>query len=134
MTTEYRDFHRYAVEAIKNEGCEFSLRNSMSRGYYAVYHIALTYADSISLPPVSDYAGPTHRKLSKFYEDSLNADLAERRNLRRLGYCLKQLHKGRCDADYELQETTHLLSAQAHLRSCGARLNEFEALINKKAA
>lgn len=134
MSTEYREFHRYASEAIKNEDCEFSLRNSMSRGYYAVYHVAKTYADSISVPPVSDCAGPTHRKLSKYFEESFNSDVAMRRNLRRLGYCLKQLHKGRCDADYELDDTIHLMSAQAHLRSCEARLSEFESLLSKEAA
>lgn len=134
MGIKYRDFFDYAAEAIKNEDCEFSLRNSMSRGYYSVYHLALIYADSVSVPPVSDYVGPTHRKLSKFFEDSLHADLSQRRNLRRLGYCLKQLHKGRCDADYELEREISLIVAQVHFQGCKSRFDDFEKLIGQEAA
>lgn len=134
MSIEYREFFNYAAAAVQKEDCEFSLRNSMSRGYYSVYHAALMYADSISVPPVSDCAGPTHRKLSKFFEDSLHADLAQRRNLRRLGYCLKQLHKGRCDADYVLAATIPLVDAKAHFISCESRLSEFDALLKQEAA
>lgn len=134
MAIGYRDFMGYASEAINAEDCEFSRRNSMSRSYYAVYHAALAYGDSVSVPPVSDFSGPTHRKLSKFFEGNMHADKSLRLQLRRLGYQLKQLHQGRCDADYEIDETITILSARDHLARCQKRLEEFEELLSSLAA
>lgn len=134
MAVMYKDFMDYAAEAIKVTDCEFSRRNSMSRSYYSVYHAALTYADTVSLPPVSSYSGPTHRKLSKYFEDNMNSDKPFRLKLRRLGYQLKQLHQRRCDADYELDETITFQSAQDHLTRCQKRLEEFEELLSEAAA
>ncbi|GGU68422.1 hypothetical protein GCM10009504_26960 [Pseudomonas laurentiana] len=134
MTISYKDFLVYADGAIKIEDCEFSRRNSMSRSYYAVYHAALEYGDSVSVPPVSDFSGPTHRKLSKFFEDNMQADKPLRLKLRRLGYSLKQLHQGRCDADYEIDETISQLTARDHLARCESRLKEFEELLSSAAA
>lgn len=134
MGIHYRQFFEYAAEAVKVEDCEFSWRNSMSRSYYAVYHAALTYADSVSVPPVSDFSGPTHRKLSLYFEGSMLADIDTRRNFRRLGYCLKQLHSGRVDADYELGIGIALSKAQDHVSRCGLRLQEFQELLSAQAA
>jgi hypothetical protein len=134
MAICYKDFMSYATSAIEAEGCEFSHRNSMSRSYYAVYHAALAYGDTVSVPPVSDFSGPTHRKLSKFFEDSMNADKQLRMRLRRLGYQLKQLHQGRCDADYDMAETITVLRARDHFARCQKRLEEFEELLSSVAA
>ncbi|MBZ3661950.1 hypothetical protein [Pseudomonas monteilii] len=134
MSISYKEFLEFAERVVKEADSEFSLRNGVSRGYYGVYHLALGYADSISLPPVSDYAGPTHRKLSQFFEQSMNADMQMRRTLRRLGYSLKQLHDSRVDADYHLNETVTLKTAQDHLTRCALRVKDFNELINAKAA
>ncbi len=134
MAIGYKDFMSYATEAINAPDCEFSHRNSMSRSYYAVYHAALAYGDSVSVPPVSDFSGPTHRKLSKFFEENLNADKPLRMQLRRLGYQLKQLHQGRCDADYDINQTISVLRARDHLARCEKRLEEFEELLSSLAA
>lgn len=66
MAICYKDFMIYAAGAIEADSCEFSHRNSMSRSYYAVYHAALAYGDTVSVPPVSDFSGPTHRSCRNF--------------------------------------------------------------------
>lgn len=134
MSITYKEFCEFAEQAVTAGASEFAFRNAISRGYYGIYHLALSYADSISIPPVSDYAGPTHRKLSQFFEQSMNADMQMRRTLRKLGYSLKQLHDSRIDADYHLGETITFKTAQDHLARCALRLKDFNDLIEAKAA
>lgn len=134
MGITYREFYDQGVASIVPGASEFSLRNGVSRSYYGVYHLALAYADLVSVPPVSDCGGPTHRKLSKFFEGSLNADPELRRRLRRLGYCLKQLHDNRVLSDYHLDECISYSLARDHLASCDLRLKEFQELLSVAAA
>lgn len=134
MSINYKDFYNYASDAIVADAPEFSLRNGVSRGYYSVYHLALEYADTIAVPPVSDHKGPTHRKLSEFFENSFHPDISIRRTRRRLGYSLKQLHDSRVVADYHLDESVTLGKAQEHLTRCDLRLKDFQALLAAAAA
>ena len=64
----------------------------------------------------------------------MHSDMSSRRNLRRLGYCLKQLHAGRVEADYELETGISLSKAQDHVSRCGMRLKEFDELLSAEAA
>lgn len=134
MSVDYKDFFDFASSTLRDESPEFELRNSISRAYYATYHSALAYADVVNVPPVSDYSGPTHRKLSKFFEDSMNADVQLRRNLKKLGYSLKQLHANRILADYKIAEMITPKVARDHLERCGMRLQELTELNSVLAA
>jgi len=134
MSVDYKDFIGFASAVLKDDSSEFDLRNSISRSYYATYHAALAYADVVSVPPVSDYSGPTHRKLSKFFEDSMNADLPMRIGLRKLGYSLKQLHTNRVMADYKIEEMITPKVARDHLSRCELRLQEICELSSALAA
>ena len=134
MSIVYKDFYDYAVSEVVGSASDFALRNGISRSYYCVYHLALEYADSVAVPPVSDCKGPTHRKLSEYYEKSFNADIDTRLNLRKLGYSLKQLHDNRVMADYHLSESVTFAKAQEHLVRCGMRLKDFEVLLSAAAA
>ncbi|WP_145991809.1 hypothetical protein [Pseudomonas sp. FFUP_PS_473] len=134
MSINYKDFYDYAAAEVIDGSPEFSLRNGMSRSYYSVYHLALEYADSVAVPPVSDCKGPTHRKLSEYFEKSFNADMELRRTLRRLGYSLKQLHDNRVTADYHLDESVTFTKAKEHLLRCDLRLKDFQSLLSAAAA
>ncbi|MDT9630961.1 hypothetical protein F6S08_06900 [Pseudomonas sp. JV449] len=134
MSVDYKEFIEFASSVLNDGSSEFDLRNSISRSYYATYHAALAYADVVSVPPVSDCSGPTHRKLSSFFEGSMNADHQLRLSLRKLGYSLKQLHANRVMADYKLEEMITLKVARDHLSRCEVRLQEVCVLSSALAA
>lgn len=135
MATDYTDFIKQACEIFSHPApTEISYRCAISRSYYGIYHSALSFADSISTPPVSDTGGPTHRKLSLYYEDSFHSDKALRLRFRKLGYCLKQLHDLRCKADYNLNDAITPADASAHIDRCKLRILEIDSLSRDIAA
>lgn len=122
MPVSYKDFISTASDLLQSDCVpEIDVRTSMSRAYYGFYHIALMYADAVNLPPVSDWAGRTHEKLSAYYEGNYNAEIEMRVRLRGIGYALKQNHRARCRADYKLDTDLPLIGAVAHLKSCSAK-------------
>ncbi|WP_116895164.1 hypothetical protein [Pseudomonas syringae] len=135
MPTNYLDFLESAKQLVEAEGAsEISYRNSTSRAYYGFYHIALQYADTVNLPPISDWTGGTHEKLSAFFEGNFNADSELRLKLRGIGYALKQNHRARCKADYKLHLEVTEESAKAQLLSCTQKSQVVSALAEALAA
>jgi hypothetical protein len=106
----------------------------MSRAYYGLYHAALAYADSVSVPPVSDMSGPTHEKLRVFYTSNLHPDTDARLLHRRVGYILKQVHDNRVLADYKVHLEINLVSANSQLERCGSCSGFVAALESSKVA
>jgi len=131
---DYKDFLTSASEMIEKGGSEIDLRNSMSRAYYGLYHLALNYADAVSMPPVSAFKGPTHEKLSSFFEGNLSADKDLRLKMRGIGYSLKQYHRKRCKADYCLDELVSKIEAEAQLKNCFAKADVLHELQKAYAA
>lgn len=79
MAIEYTGFGEVAFSLLHSEeNTEAFFRSSVSRAYYGFYHAALIYADSVSVPRVSDTRGPTHTKLSSYFHSNLHADPALR--------------------------------------------------------
>jgi uncharacterized protein (UPF0332 family) len=113
---------------------EIKFRCSISRAYYGLYHTGLEYADTISTPPVSDTAGPSHRKLSAFFENNLDSDMGLRLSHRRLGYSMKQLHEQRISADYKLDHVITREVAESHLVRCNSMIQLVDTLKAAKAA
>ena len=72
---------------------EIACRNAVSRAYYAVYHHALSHADTQDW---ACYEMPAHQGLAERYAANQHKALA---------YQLTDLHKSRCAADYQLNYT-----------------------------
>lgn len=99
MAVSSQEFIDFAKEVIANENCsEFSLRNSCSRAYYAVYHVAKDRADSLGLPSVQVDHGGDHAKLFARYE-------AHGHRAKVIATQLKTLKRKRELCDYKLNES-----------------------------
>lgn len=135
MSLNYTDFMSQSRDVLNNltDG-EISYRCAISRSYYGVYHAALDFADTVSVPPLSCVGGSSHRKLSSYFEGSFHEDKDLRLKYRKLGYCLKQLHDMRCRADYELDGPITRADAEIHIERCELRINEIESLSKAIAA
>ncbi|RIA22627.1 hypothetical protein DFO61_3317 [Ectopseudomonas oleovorans] len=135
MAVDSSHFISEAAECLANASVsEIKLRASVSRAYYGLYHAGLIYADSIHVPPVSDMSGPSHKKLSAFFENNFHKDQGIRRNHRRLGYVMKQLHEQRVTADYRLNAEVAREVAEAHLNRCMSMLDLIATLKSAEAA
>ncbi len=135
MAIYYSDIAKEAARILHEcNGEEVRYRVSMSKAYYALYHAALSYADSVSLPPVSDTSGPTHKKLRAFYCDDLAVDKAVRMKHRKIGWSLKALHEIRCNADYGLDLDIPYSDAEVQLMRVVETISVVEGLQRTKAA
>lgn len=135
MPVSYEDFSGVAFDLLNAvPQTECGLRCSMSRAYYGLYHVSLEYADSVSMPPVSDTIGPVHSKLGAYYQTHMHQDKKIRMHMRQIGWSLKSLHELRCLADYRLDESiTHLDAEAAYLR-CNSKIALVQQLMAAKAA
>lgn len=135
MILNYTDFMSQSREILNNltDG-EINYRCAISRSYYGVYHAALDFADTISVPPLSSMGGSSHRKLSSYFEGNYHESKELRLKYRKLGYCLKQLHDMRCRADYELSGPITRADAEIHIERCDLRISEIEDLSKSLAA
>lgn len=131
---DYKDFINSAAQMLESFDNEISNRNAMSRAYYGLYHLALSHADAVSMPPVSAFKGPTHEKLSSFFEGSINSDKALMLKMRSIGYCLKQYHRKRCKADYDIGESVSRVEVEAQLQGCISKVDALLALRDAHAA
>lgn len=130
--SEFLDMARECLSSGSTS--EVMCRVSVSRGYYGVYHVALAYADSISIPPVSATAGRTHEKLRLYYENFFGTDRSATLAHRHIGYRLKQLHDARVIADYKVDETVSYIMAEAQVESCTQLIERIDSLKATKAA
>lgn len=97
---------------------EMHLRSSVSRAYYSAYHSSLDFANSVSVPPVSDCGGRTHEKLRLYYGESFHPVRDVRLKYRKVGYKLKQLHDNRVVSDYLIGLDVTETTARSHLERC----------------
>lgn len=134
MSVSYRDFLDDAKDFLNSGVSEIRFRNSVSRAYYSLYHVALQHADEVKLPPVSSQTGPTHQNLRAYYMNGLYADKALQNKMKKVGYNLKVLHEARCKADYHLGATVTALDADAHLKRCELMIELVEELRAARAA
>ena len=135
MSVGYFDFVTEAKNSLQPDSpSEMACRCSISRAYYGLYHAALAYADSISLPPVSDMGGRTHEKLRVFYQGSFHSNNSVRIKHRKIGYALKQLHDQRVMADYLLDLSVCRVMAESHLQRCADLVDEVIQLESTSAA
>lgn len=135
MAVDYSNFITEATEALESqEASEIKCRCSISRAYYGLYHLALEYADSVSVPPVSDCSGPVHKNLAAYYQGSYDSDEAIKMKHRRIGYILKQLHENRVKADYKIDKICDKVEAVSHLSRCNQVIQLVVELSAAKAA
>lgn len=129
MSVSGNDFIIEAAAILEDASAsEIKCRIAISRSYYGLYHAALAYADTISQPPVSSLAGPSHRKLSIFFEGNLNKDQSIRLKFRKVGYKLKQLHESRCKADYSINSDITYTDAISDHKACKSLVNDINEL------
>ena len=77
-------------------------RTSVSRAYYAIYHIALDFAEQGGYKRfINEEAGKNHSELSKYYKEKKDLDY------KKLGRILKNTYYNRkkCDYDNEVKNT-----------------------------
>ncbi|MDV9032716.1 hypothetical protein Q7C30_011485 [Pseudomonas sp. RAC1] len=134
MSVSYKDFLDDAKDFLSHGASEIRFRNSVSRAYYSLYHVALQHADEVKLPPVSSQTGPTHKNLRAYYADGLYSDKTLQVKMKRVGYALKALHEARCKADYQLGSNVTALDADAHLKRCELMIALVEELRAARAA
>lgn len=135
MPVSYEDISNVAFGLLSsNPGTEAGFRSSVSRSYYGFYHVSLEYADSVSVPPVSDVSGPVHATLGAYYHTHMHPDKQSRLNMKQIGYSLKQLHELRCRADYRLAETVTHSDAEAMYHRCASKIALVQQLMSAKAA
>lgn len=135
MPINYKDFTSVSHQLLTAQPCtEAGLRSSMSRAYYGLYHAALQYADTISVPPVSDTIGPVHAKLGAYYQLPTQCEKSVKLMMRQIGYSLKALHELRCKADYQLDTKIDQLEADTVYQRCLEKIDLVEKLAATKAA
>ena len=135
MPVSYEEISKVALDLLTATACtEAGLRSSISRAYYGLYHASLEYADTISVPPVSDTSGPVHAKLGAYYQNHVHLDKQVRLNLRQIGWSLKGLHEIRCNADYRLDEVVTHIDAEAMYQRCASKIALVQQLMAAKAA
>jgi hypothetical protein len=135
MPVSYEDISKVALELLNATSCtEAGLRSSVSRAYYGFYHVALEYADSISVPPVSDISGPVHATLGAYYQGHMHHDKQTRMNMKQIGWSLKSLHELRCKSDYRLGESVTHVDADAVYQRCASKIALVQQMMAAKAA
>ena len=135
MSVVYRDFLSEAKDFLSASPIsEMRVRSCISRGYYALYHSALSHANGIHVPPISSHSGPVHKNLRAFYIDNLYSDKALQSKMKRVGYSLKVLHESRCKADYDLVSHLSSMEGDAFVQRCELAIELVEALEASKAA
>lgn len=135
MPVSYEDISNVAFTLLNAvPGTEAERRSAISRAYYGFYHVSLEYANTISVPPVSDVKGPVHATLGAYYQNHMHADKQVRMHLKQIGWSLKNLHELRCKSDYHLSATvTHIDAEAAYLR-CVSKIALVQQLMSSKAA
>lgn len=116
MSVCAEDFLIAAEELLKNGSCEIDYRNSISRAYYAAFHLLKTITDTSSNSSASNQGYNSHNdtidKLSDFpksIEQKVIVKAIRNNILKR-----KRMRK---DADYELSLNLDEKDAEAHLNN-----------------
>lgn len=99
-------------------GSEAERRCVASRSYYSFYHFANRHADSHAELPPSALSGPTHSKLAFYFSNSQDHPHARRMKVRRVGILLRQCHKIRCEADYDIEAEFAEQMLDVHYSKC----------------
>lgn len=120
MAVELSEYFDEAVSLFETARTEVQFRNAISRGYYGVYYMALQVADRGAVIPLGSLSGSTHKKLSDFFGENLNANKDLRLKMRSIGIRLRNLHATRCKADYWLDDVISGVDAEAHFKLCNA--------------
>src|SRR5438477_4967283 len=119
MPFDWSEYLKLAGELGKRMGEEGSLRSSISRAYYYVYHLALQRAQGNNFKPLSGEG--THTQLWRCLSDSPEPDC------RRLAEIASRLKEKRERADYN----PHFLRIQEEVPELLIDAQNFAALLRK---
>lgn|SRR5690606_19134970 len=81
---------------------ECERRSVIGRAYYAVFHCASEFHDSLPAPGIFPQNGGVHAQLSHALANPTVGDVGLRQMSKRLGYICRDLHAKRVVADYHL--------------------------------
>lgn len=95
MAITYLDFFQSAKDLLESKN-EVNHRNATSRAYYAVYHRAKELSKILNSIPRGTMGA--HQYVSETFIKSTD------RELKGVGYMLRQCHARRVDADYEIED------------------------------
>lgn len=121
MTVSATDFFESAETMLAN-GSNISLRNAISRSYYAAYHDALRVADQFCPDANAHLKMGSHERLIERFKG--NTTLQKGRSW---GIILQYLKVQRHKADYHLNEKVSQVEAETHLRTVERLLKELAA-------
>ena len=118
----YHDFLSSAKTLIDYNAPEVTLRNSISRAYYANFHAVTYLAQQLKLE--SGYS-TSHDKVIAALLDHKNPDL------KKVGNRLKQKKHKRVLADYRLDEQVSYRDANDHLKKTINDIQFIESIITQ---
>ena len=130
MSVCAEDFLSTAKDLLNNGNCEIDYRNSMSRAYYAAFHLLKTITDTLPSSTNSNPAYDSHNdtidKLLLFPKDveqrviakAIRNDIIKRKAQRK-------------SADYKLNQSINEKDAEAQLESVSLLFDEINRLKTK---
>jgi len=104
---------------------EACCRTAVSRAYYAIYHIALDFAErNLSYSKnIGNEAGKNHSELGKYYKRCADYEY------KKLGRILKRMHSDRLKCDYE----SSINNAKSTMDNTILNADDIIKIINKKS-
>ncbi|NIQ22578.1 MAG: hypothetical protein GTN92_09465 [Pseudomonas stutzeri] len=117
-STDLLDFSEHLLNQTPSSEC--LLRASIGRAYYAVYHEALSVAESLQLPQHRTNTGQHDQLISRFDKSG--------KKLRIIANRIAAAKMARVEADYKLHHMVSSIDARKHLVSCQSIVNELARL------
>jgi uncharacterized protein (UPF0332 family) len=112
---------------LKEGACEIDFRNSISRAYYAAFHLLKTVIDTLPNPPVVDQAFDSHNDTINKLLDC--AKTTEQKVISKaIINSIKKRKRMRKIADYELSQSIDEKDAGAQLNSVSLLFDDINRL------
>ena len=112
MSVVPRDVLVCAQKIMDVQNDEAGHRAVISRAYYAAYHAARIFYESLGTPIPAGGAGGVHAQLvSLLLSPPVPSTDPRHLRSRQIGYILRDLHRSRITADYQISELVEIADA-----------------------
>lgn len=104
MSTTPAELMQLSESLCQSSSCEATLRASIGRAYYAAYHAAIKFHNSLDMPGAEPpNRRGVHATLIYQLENPRITDRDSRRASKTHSYLLKTIRTARVEADYDLE-------------------------------